>query len=397
MIGVVAAVWFIHFRGAVVYRDPIIWSVAVIAVLTVISRYAVSKWEWLSGPLLFRIVDILLVSVVVYFSDGIQSPFYPLYYITVVACAVNFGTSGALVNAGLIAVISLGIEAIEAATGGPTPLYFHEVVRTVPYLFFVALIAGALRDRMNVVADAAADMKARQSAREAEMEVARAVQKAQLPRELPKIEGVETALFYKPAREVGGDFYDFYPVGQERLGITIADAAGKGVPAALMVSGAKYAVRENYGSDKNAMLQAVNHHLLSVTTEDTFVTLLYGELWVKQRQFKYANAGQMPPIVAHPDGRGATVYEHADLPLGVMCCPTYSEHTIYLEPGDILLLYSDGVTDALGDLGEGFRRLLSVLPDAGEADLNLRMDKLSAGMANARRVDDVTMVAVRIK
>ena len=393
---VVAVVWLVHFRGAVVQKDPITWSVAAIAVLTLISRYAVRRYEWLSGPLVFRAVDILLVSVIVYFSDGIQSPFFPLYYIVVAACAANFGTVAALANAAVITVIALGMEAIKASTGGPTPLYTHEVVRTVPYLFLVAIITGTLRDRMNVLAEAASTMRSRQEASRAEMQIARAVQEAQLPLKPPSIEGVEIALYYKPAREVGGDFYDFYPVTETRLGLTVADAAGKGVPAALMISSAKYAMRENDGSDLNTLMRSVNTHLMSVTTEDAYVALLHGVLSIREKRFTYANGGQPPPIVVHSGARGPDFHAGADPPLGIMRGLRYAEHTIQLDPGDILLLYTDGVIDALSDEKDGIQEVLDALPPFDDRNLAAWMDKLAAKMNDPRRVDDITMMAIRL-
>ena len=132
-----------------------------------------------------------------------------------------------------------------------------------------------------------------------EMEVARSVQQAQLASEIPTLDGVEIAVLYKPAREVGGDAYDFCPVEADRVGIIVSDVAGKGVPAALLLASARYAWREHCQGDPAQTMREVNNHLQAMTTEDAFVVMRLrrsghpqARVHLRQRRTDAADCGQ---------------------------------------------------------------------------------------------------------
>ncbi len=385
----------IRFPGVRVQREEIVIAVSAMALLTLAARLAPKRWDLSKRAVPSAVADILLVSVVVYFSDGIQSPFFPLYYVTVISAAATFGTSGALWAALAASLLSLGVEIKDAHGVFTEALVIDDIVKTFPYLFLVAVIAGVLSDRVRVLADLAATLRLERAASEREMEVARRIQQAQLPSEMPHIPGVEVAVIYKPAREVGGDLYDFYPISGQRLGIAVADVAGKGVPAALLVTSAKYAIREHFSDDLSLMMKGVDSHLLSVTTEDSFVTMLYGVLDLATGEFLYANAGHMPPIIVRSATGEAEVFEHSDPPLG-LGEGSYSTRSIRLEPGDILVLYTDGVTDALAPTDNSIEELRSVLTDLDSGDLDEWRHRLAVRLASPVKVDDVTVVAVRL-
>ena len=362
MIFVFVVAWRVPFTTTLVQRVPVMIAVAVIAVVTLVSQIAAGKRTWLRKPILSLIADILLVTVVVYFSDGIQSPFYALYYITVITSAVDFGLSGALACATVLAIISLPVDMASPGVPLTQDAVARDLVRTIPYLFLTALITGALRSRLRVADESASSLRAERAATDREMEVAARIQRAQLPLVTPTMQGVSIAVTYKPAREVGGDLYDFYPVDKDCLGIIAADVSGKGVPAALLLSSCKYAVRENYSEDRSVMMSAVNDHIASVTTDEMFVTMLYGSLCPGSREFRYINAGHMPPMVVKASGGEVLCLEHSDIPLGVTSAPRYVEQLIKLDPGDTIVLYTDGVTDAMTGDGEGME-LFRELPE----------------------------------
>jgi len=315
-----------------------------------------------------------MVSTVVYFSDGIQSPFFALFYVTLIEAAATFGTRGALICAGIIGVLSLAVEVADTTQALTEPRVLEDFLGTTPYLFLIAAITGALRDRISALADAAAALRAGQEATEREMVLAREVQLAQLPAEIPSEPGLEFAVIYKPAREVGGDLYDFFPISPGQLGVVVADVAGKGVPAALLVSSAKYAVRTYVSEDRPAMVRAVNRHVFSVTSEDSFVTMLYGVI----------------------DTVKVTWHEPADAPLGISPSTEFVERRIALKPGDTLVLYTDGVTDALASAGEGLNVFAQVLTRLGSAEMPVWREELLRTLEQPRRLDDITVVAVRI-
>lgn len=397
LIFVLAADWLVGFPAALVQRVPVMVSVAAIAVAMLVSQVAANRWRWLRRPGLALVADIVLVTVVTYFSDGIQSPFYPLYYITVILAAVDFGLSGALICAGAVAGISIWVDLMAATSPATGAIIPEDLVRTIPFLFMTALITGALRGRIRELDEAASAMRAQRAASDREMEVAARIQKAQLPLEMPTIDGVQIAVTYKPAREVGGDLYDFYPVHKDRVGFITADVSGKGVPAALLVSSAKYAVRESYSDDTGAMMAAINRHIMSVTTEETFVTMLYGVLCPRTREFRYINAGHMPPIVVKANDGGAVCLEHSDPPLGIVQSPHYTEQVIALDPGDTLVLYTDGVTDAMADADVGIEALGGYLSEVAGTDIDGWGDELLRRVAEPRHLDDFTMVAIRVE
>lgn len=393
---VLVADWLVGFPSALVQRIPVLVSVSIIAAVALVLGMAANRWGWLRRPGLALVGDIILVTVVVYFSDGIQSPFYPLYYVTVIIAAVDFGLIGALVCAGAVTVISFGVDMTSPAIHATGKLIPEDLVRTVPFLFVTALITGALRDRVRVLDAAASTMQAQRAAVEREMEVAAAIQRAQLPLHTPAIKGVQITATYKPAREVGGDLYDFYPVEADRLGVTVADVSGKGVPAALLVSSCKYAVRESLSDDLIAMMRSINERLLAVTTEETFITMLYGSLDPSKREFRYVNAGHMPPIVVKGSSGETVCPERSDPPLAAIRHPDYAEQTIRLDPGDTLVLYTDGVTDALSGDGCGIEVFRELLTTIAQNKFDTWGDELIVRTENPHHLDDVTMVAIRM-
>ena len=395
MIFVFVTVWLVPFTNTVVERVPIMVAVAVIAVATLISVMAARKWEWLRKPILGLIADLLLVTVVIYFSDGIQSPFYALYYITVISAAAEFGLLGALVCATILALISIPVDMAAPGISLTGNAIARDVVRTIPYLFLTAVITGALRNRIRVLDETAFSLQAERAVTEREMEVAARIQRAQLPLQTPVVEGIQIAVTYKPAREVGGDLYDFYPTDESCFGLIAADVSGKGVPAALLLSSCKYAVRESYSEDRSAMMSAVNRHILSVTTDEMFVTMLYGTICRQTGEFRYVNAGHMPPMIVKATG-AVECHEYSDPPLGVTPSSRYVERLVKLDPGDTIVLYTDGVTDALSGNNEGSELLRQYLADVALEDIAGWGDKLLARIGTPQHLDDVTLVAVKV-
>ena len=181
---------------------------------------------------------------------------------------------------------------------------------------------------------------------EQELAVARLIQQNFLPRSLPEAAGWSVAADYRPAREVGGDFYDFIDLPDGRLGIVVGDVTDKGIPAALVMAATRSVLRASAQRlvEPGAVLERVNEHLVPDIPENMFVTCLYGVLELDTGRLVFANAGHNLPMVAS----GGAVTEHMarGMPLGLMPGMTYEETEAVLEPGAHLLLYSDGVTEA---------------------------------------------------
>jgi serine phosphatase RsbU (regulator of sigma subunit)/predicted ester cyclase len=205
---------------------------------------------------------------------------------------------------------------------------------------------------------------------EQELLVARRIQQASLPKEVPPLEGWEISPHYRPAREVGGDFYDFFELEDGRLGVVVGDATGKGVPAALMAEATSNMLRALAqglsSSSPGEVLERVNETLLARIPPNTFVTCFYAILDPKSASLSYANAGHDLPYL-HRNG-DAQELRATGMPLGLMSGMGYEEKEIVLEAGEITLFYSDGLVEAHNRKGEmfGFPRLRTLVAQHGE-------------------------------
>jgi predicted ester cyclase len=203
---------------------------------------------------------------------------------------------------------------------------------------------------------------------EQEMWVARRIQQASLPKEVPKLEGWRINPFYQPAREVGGDFYDFHPLSEGRLGLVVGDATGKGVPAALVMSTTcgmleLAAQASDSSSSPGEVLKRVNEALLVRIPSNMFVTCFYAILDPESGSLSYANAGHDLPYLHHSGD--CEELRARGMPLGLMPGMRYEEKEIKLDVGEGVLFYSDGLVEAHDPKGEmfGFPRLRELVAE----------------------------------
>jgi serine phosphatase RsbU (regulator of sigma subunit)/predicted ester cyclase len=205
---------------------------------------------------------------------------------------------------------------------------------------------------------------------EQELLVARRIQQASLPKEVPPLEGWEISPHYRPAREVGGDFYDFFELEDGRLGVVVGDATGKGVPAALMAEATSNMLRalaQGLGSfSPGVVLEQINETLLARIPPNMFVTCFYAILDPKSASLSYANAGHDLPYL-HRNG-DAEELRARGMPLGLMPGMGYEQKEIVLDAGQSVLFYSDGLVEAHNSKGEmfGFPRLRTLVAQHGE-------------------------------
>jgi len=209
-----------------------------------------------------------------------------------------------------------------------------------------------------------------------EMEIAGGIQQSFLPESPPRIEGVELAALNVPAKEVGGDFYDFIPVSQDKWGLVIADVSGKGVPAALFMALSRTLVRANTVGNLTAAqaIRRANDLIVEDDRVNMFVTLFYSVLDPAGRTLTYVNAGHNPPFMLRRDGRGIALLEAKGIALGVMPDIGLEEREISLREGDMVVLYTDGVTEAINNKEQQFgkERLISI----AEKNCNLPASEL---------------------
>jgi PAS domain S-box-containing protein len=179
-----------------------------------------------------------------------------------------------------------------------------------------------------------------------ELRVARLIQQTLLPKSVPELEGYQIAAYYQPAREVGGDFYDFLKQPHGRLGLIVGDATGHGMPAALVMATTRGMLRTSAqtSDSPSEVLQRVNNILYPEIPPHMFVTCLAALLDSRTGRLQYANAGHDLPYLRHTDG--VSELRATGMPLGLMPNMSYEEKEITLQPGESVLFYSDGLVEA---------------------------------------------------
>jgi len=236
---------------------------------------------------------------------------------------------------------------------------------------------------------------------EHELRVARSIQQASLPKDVPTLEGWQISPYYQPAREVGGDFYDFHLLSEDQLGVVVGDATGKGVPAALVMSttcGMLQLAAQALDSSPGEVLQRVNETLLSRIPSNMFVTCFYTILDPNSGSLSYANAGHDLPYL-HRNGEAEELRARG-MPLGLMPGMSYEEKETILEAGESALFYSDGLVEAHDPKGEmfGFPRLRTLVAEhaKGEPLVDFLMDKLRSFTGDGwEQEDDITLVTLQ--
>ncbi|HJW83050.1 MAG TPA: SpoIIE family protein phosphatase [Anaerolineae bacterium] len=245
---------------------------------------------------------------------------------------------------------------------------------------------------------------------ERELQLARGVQASLLPRATPRVAGWEFAAWWQPARQVAGDFYDFIPVavgpGEESspgLGLVIADVSDKGMPAALFMALSRSIVRASVAhalSPAQAITQA-NRLVCADSSDGMFVTLLYALLDPVSGQLTYVNAGHNPPIVYRADQDCWFEFERTGIALGLFDPYKYEQRTLQFNVGDFVVLYTDGVTEAVDAQGQRFEedRLRQVLLDRRRASAAQIVEALRQAIAGFTDVsapfDDITIVVAK--
>ena len=240
-----------------------------------------------------------------------------------------------------------------------------------------------------------------------ELALAGRIQEGLLPEKVPSLPGWQLAVALEPARETSGDFYDFIPMPDGRLGLVIADVADKGAGAALYMALSRTLIRTHsaeFATQPALLLQTANERILEETHTDMFVTVFYGVLEAETGLFTYCNAGHNPPLLVGADRVEALT--RTGLPLGIVGDTTWEEGTAQLARGDALVLYTDGATDAQTAEGTlfGQERLLAVIqacqeqsgPCGTDAEQMKRavLDAIHEFVGDAPRFDDLTLMVV---
>jgi serine phosphatase RsbU (regulator of sigma subunit) len=237
---------------------------------------------------------------------------------------------------------------------------------------------------------------------EQELRVARLIQHTLLPKSAPELEGHHIAVYYQPAREVGGDFYDFLDLEDGRLGLIVGDVSGKGVPAAIVMAITRTMLRAAYRLGSPApgeILEQVNNILYKDIPPNMFVTCLAALLDSRSGRLHYANAGHDLPYLRHAEG-GSEELRATGMPLGLMPNMSYEQKEITLEPGESVLLYSDGLVEAHDPQREmfGFPRMQGFVgahPDAATLIDSLLAELERFTGEEWEQEDDITLLTLK--
>jgi serine phosphatase RsbU (regulator of sigma subunit) len=238
---------------------------------------------------------------------------------------------------------------------------------------------------------------------EQELRVARTIQQASLPKELPTLEGWRITPYYRPAREVGGDFYDVFDLQEARVGVVVGDATGKGMPAALVVSATSSmlrAVAQALGSSSpGEVLGRVNETLFARIPPNMFVTCFYAIFNPKSGTLSYANAGHDLPYLRRCGGEAEELRARG-MPLGLMPAMSYEEKQTVLDVGEAALFYSDGLVEAHDPQGEmfGFPRLKALVAKHNEEEPlgEFLLEELYSFVGEGwEQEDDITLLTLR--
>jgi sigma-B regulation protein RsbU (phosphoserine phosphatase) len=235
-----------------------------------------------------------------------------------------------------------------------------------------------------------------------ELEDARAVGEALLPQSIPEIPGIEIATTTQPMRTLSGDYFDLLPRGENKLSIAIADVTGKGVPAALLMSNVQASVRAlaEESLDPGELTRKLNRSVCRNTTPGKFVTFCYCAVDMGTRKVAYTNAGHCAPILVRANGAIERL-EAGGAVLGVFPEWPYEQGEVSLAPGDRLLLFTDGISEASNARDEEFgeerlAQLASALRDRNAHELKNRILQAVSSFTGGRVHDDATLVVIAI-
>jgi phosphoserine phosphatase RsbU/P len=381
-------------------------SVVNIVVLAGLYNAAVQIWLNKHGAtqrlrIFFISMDLVFVTIIVHLSGGIGSPFFDIYYLIVIVAALQHGVRGGFIAAAVALVLILGTEEL-TEVGRERLTDIDRLISVIPYLFLIAITVGYLSrqlgreaERRRVAELQARELEAEQERARIEMELAQGVQEALLPTELPVVPGLEIAAGRVPAREIGGDLYEVISDRSGTLVAAIVDVSGKGIPGALALSGLKSALDRSRSLKLTQLLSDLNRFMLANTPEEMFATMAICAVNPRSGKMRVSSAGHEPVLVIRTDGSVEQIQPEG-LPLGVLAEVDFSESRITLEQGDMVVMYTDGVTDSRCNgehLGlEGLTELAAANRSSGpQAVLEAVFRKLRA---EYETLDDATLVVL---
>ncbi len=313
-----------------------------------------------------------------------------------------------------VAIASLTVVIIMAVYRIPIGSYFPQLWSAGRLVVVVVLIIGSIRhlyeesrvhlEGKNLELQRAVELGNTQSKQqEQELAKARDIQEGLLPKKIPQVRGLEVAAAWQPASTVGGDYFDVLKFSERKIGVCIGDVVGKGISAALLMANLQASFRA-FASEEispGTLVGKLNEVISNNIASDKFITFWYCTIDTKEDRLTYASAGHWPPILFHKSGEGVPLRE-GGMPLGIFPDRKYENGGFPLSSGDRLVLYTDGLTEAMDsdkqEFGEG--RLLelcsrNIALSASELLAAIRKEVVS--FCNGNFQDDFTLVVVAVK
>jgi sigma-B regulation protein RsbU (phosphoserine phosphatase) len=351
----------------------------------------------LNGPAWLPLLLVLgATAAVVYADHAVVAVSLVYLYILPLGVGAIFLRRG--ISYGLIAACILFHDYYSPRNINPGLRIFHNLSAMLCFAFVVYVIQRYMEQREAL----AKSVRQQRDDLLKDIELAAEVQRLFLPSGKPAIAGLEIAGMMHPARGVGGDYYDFIPIDAHTMQIVIADVSGKGVPAALLMSATAAAMRLEANHERNMLEQVerLNTGILSVSDSDRYVTLLVAKIDAQKRTLRYVNCGHNPALLFRAKTGTVSLMNSSCPPIGLSpeeICELASED---LMTGDVLVSYTDGVTEAENRLGEEFGMdRLSAVVRRGSAlsaeDLMTNIYNAAADFCGDDFDDDVTILVVK--
>lgn len=299
--------------------------------------------------------------------------------------------------------LSVFCTVLQDIFGPPAESLDWRIVRDVVYLssfLVVGFCVTLLARQRNRMSD---EVRRQRDEYESDLTLAAQVQRQVLPKPLSLFD-MQIAAAMQPARMLGGDYYDFFEVGDDQVDVVIADVSGKGAAAALLMPSLAVALRLRARELEGpaAIIKDLDEVLRQITRPATFVTMFYARIHRSGKTLQYACAGHNPPILLRTTSGEEITLNNSGPVLGILPNAQFSDSTVSLEPGDVLTLYTDGVTEQENDTEEEFspERLQKVIAESATETANSVVDDICSAVShfsgNKEQADDLTVVVVRM-
>jgi serine phosphatase RsbU (regulator of sigma subunit) len=350
-----------------------------------------------SGPTWIPLVLVLGAIVAVSYADHLVVPL-SLIYLCILPIVVGATFLRRVVSYGLTVVCVLLHDYYSPKGANLGLRIFHNLTAVLCF----ALVVYVIRRYMEQREALATTVRQQRDDLLRDVELAAQVQRLFLPSAKPAIPGLEIAGMMHPARGVGGDYYDYFPVDARTTQIVVADVAGKGVPAALLMSATAAAMRFGANHDRNMLeqVQRLNTGILLASDDERYVTLLIAEIDTHRRMIRYVNCGHNPALLFRASTGTLTRLNSSCPPLGLSAEEICELVSADLSPGDVVVFYTDGVTEAGNQLGEefGMERLFAAVCSSSSLsaeDLMSSIYNAAADFCGDDFNDDVTILVVK--